>query len=58
MAEILVVQSKVKSVIKKAGCNTSAEAISAISKGVEDLLKKAVSRAKANRRKTVKAGDV
>ena len=58
MAEILVVQSKVKSVIKKAGCNTSSEAISAISKGVKDLLKKAVTRAKANRRKTVKAGDV
>lgn len=58
MGEILVVQSKVKAFVKKKGCNTSADAAKALSKLVEDALEKAVKRAKANRRKTVKETDV
>lgn len=55
---MLVVQSKVKEQIKAAGCNTSAEAVNALSKAVERLIRDAVARAKANNRKTVKASDV
>jgi len=58
MADTLVVQSKVKELIKKAGCNTSGESIDAFSKAVEGLIQKAVNRCKANGRKTVKAQDV
>lgn len=58
MGEILVVQSKVKAIVKKKGCHTGADALKALSALVEDALKKAVERAKANRRKTIKASDV
>ncbi|MDO8526689.1 MAG: hypothetical protein Q7T03_03265 [Deltaproteobacteria bacterium] len=56
--EILVVQSKIKEYIKKKGCQTSATAIDALSKKVEQLLTDAVERAKSNNRATVKDRDI
>lgn len=56
--EILIVQSKVKDVIKKKNFQCSAEAIEAFSAQLEDSINKAMNRAKANGRKTVKAQDV
>lgn len=58
MGDLLVVQSKVKELAKKMGCRTSGDAIGAFSKAVEASVKAAVNRAKANKRQTVKAGDV
>lgn len=58
MSEVLVVQSKVKEYIKGKGCQTSADAIDALSKKVTDLLNDAVERAKSNGRSTVKDRDV
>lgn len=59
MAEVLVVTSKVKKLIKdKGGCNTSAETIDVLSKAIEQLCEKAVERAKADGRKTVMARDI
>ncbi|MBI2609490.1 MAG: NFYB/HAP3 family transcription factor subunit [Deltaproteobacteria bacterium] len=58
MAEILVVQSKVKDYIKGKGCNTSGTAVDALSKAVADLLNKAIDRCKANGRKTVTEKDI
>ncbi len=57
MAEILVVSSKVKDAIKKAGCNTAGDAAAGLSAKVEAMLNDAVARAKANGRKTVRAVD-
>ena len=57
MSDILIVQSKVKEVIKKQGCNTASDAVDAMSKQVEGMIKKAIDRCKANGRKTVKATD-
>lgn len=56
--EILIVQSKVKDYIKGKGCQTSAEAINALSKRVQQWLDEAVERAKANNRSTVKDRDI
>lgn len=58
MAEVLVVQSKVKDYIKGKGCQTSGSAIDALSKKVAALCNEAVERAKANGRATVKDRDV
>ena len=58
MADILVVQSKVKAVAKKKKMRLAGEAVAAISKTVESTIDKAAARAKANRRRTVKAQDV
>ena len=58
MAEILVVQSKVRDVVRKAKLRLSGDAVSEISKNVEWLLKKAGDRAKANKRQTIKASDI
>jgi histone H3/H4 len=58
MADILVVQSKVKALAKKLGYNTSAGAIEALSKRVEEAVKAGAKRAKANRRKTIKEWDI
>lgn len=57
MADILIVQSKVKEVIKRQGCNTASDAVDEMSKQVENIIKKAIDRCKANGRKTVKASD-
>ncbi|MBI2027105.1 MAG: hypothetical protein HYS98_04795 [Deltaproteobacteria bacterium] len=58
MAEILIVQSKVKDYIKSKGCNTSGNAADALSKAVTELLNKAIARCKANGRKTVSDKDI
>lgn len=59
MAEVLVVTSKVKKLIRDQGeCNTSAETIDMLSKAVERLCAKGVENAKADGRKTVMARDI
>ena len=58
MAEILVVQSKIREMIKGKGCSTSADAIDALSAEVERIVNKAVERTKGNGRKTVKGSDI
>jgi histone H3/H4 len=58
VAEILVVQSKVREMIKGQGCSTSADAVDALSAEVSRLIKKAIERTKANGRKTVKGQDI
>ncbi|MFQ5861879.1 MAG: hypothetical protein ACE5IC_02045 [Candidatus Brocadiales bacterium] len=56
--DTLVVGSKVREYIKKKGCLTSGELVSALSCKVECLIDSAIERAKANKRKTVSAQDV
>ena len=56
--DVLVVASKVRAFIKSKKMLTSSEAIGAISDKVYCLLEKAVDRAKANRRSTIKAQDL
>lgn len=58
MTEILVVQSKVRDMIKAEGCATSQEAVETLSKEIERMVKRAVERAKDNGRKTVKGQDI
>ena len=58
MAEILVVQSKVRDMIKGHGCSTSGDAVEALSTEVNRIITRAVERTKANGRKTVKGSDI
>lgn len=59
MAEVLVVTSKVKKIIKeKGGMNTSAATIEVLSKAIEKLCLKGVESAKADGRKTVMDRDI
>jgi histone H3/H4 len=59
MAEVLVVTSKIKKLIKdKGGMNTSAETIAVLSQAVEQLCQKGIESAKADGRKTVMARDI
>ncbi len=58
MAEVLVVGSKVKAYIKSKGMHTSSETLEALSKEVEKLLDKAISRCKENNHGTVKPRDL
>ena len=58
MTEILVIQSKIRDMIKADGCATSQEAVEALSKEIERVIKRAVERAKDNGRKTVKGQDI
>ncbi len=59
MAEVLVVTSKVKKIIKeKGGMNTSSATIETLSKAVERLCLKGVESAKADGRKTVMDRDI
>lgn len=53
----LVVQAKVKQVIKKNKMNTASDVMGALTKVVEDNIARAVVRAKSNGRKTVRAND-
>lgn len=55
---MLVVGSKVKAVIKSKRCMTSSEFIPALSKVVNETVLKAVDRAKANKRRTLRARDL
>jgi phosphohistidine swiveling domain-containing protein len=56
--EILVVVSKVKAYIKSKNMMTSSDAIAALSDKVYAILDKAVARAQANRRSTIKPQDL
>ena len=58
MADILVVGSKVKEAVKKAGCNTGGDFAEELSRVVEAKIKRAAERAKANGRKTVRKEDL
>lgn len=58
MSETLVVQSKVRELFKEFGCNTGADAVEALSKEVDRLVKRAAERTKENGRKTVKGADI
>lgn len=54
MSEVLVVASKVKKLIKdRAGMNTSASVMEALTKVVERECARAIERAQADKRKTV-----
>jgi hypothetical protein len=56
--ESLIVASKVKAYIKSKNMMTSSEALGTISDGVYAALDRAIARAKANRRSTVKSQDL
>lgn len=53
----LVVGSKAKAILKKAGCNTAGDAFEGLNAYVYWLLEQAAKRAKQNGRKTVRAHD-
>jgi histone H3/H4 len=55
--EPLVIASKAKAVLKKAGCNTAGDAMDGLNMWVGWLLEQAAKRAKANGRKTVRKYD-
>ena len=53
-----VYNSRVKDAAKAAGMRTSGDAVAAFNKAVDDMIRKAAARAKANGRKTIQAQDV
>lgn len=55
--EALVVTSKAKAVLKKAGCNTAGDAMDGLNGVIYWYLEQAAKRAKANGRKTVRSHD-
>ncbi len=55
--EMLLVQSKVKEILKKAGCNTAGDALDGLNGYVGWLVQQAAKRAAANGRKTVRMHD-
>ena len=55
--EMIVVSSKAKAVLKKAGCNTAGDALEGLNGVLYWYLDQATKRAKANGRKTVRAHD-
>jgi hypothetical protein len=56
-SEMLLVASKVKSMIKAAGCNTAGDALDGLNGYVGWLVAQAAKRASENGRKTVRAHD-
>jgi len=58
MGDMLVVQSKVKALAKKAKMRLSGDAVAELSKCVGSCIDRAAKRAKANRRLTIKASDI
>ena len=56
--EILVVGSKMKDVVKAAGCMSSGDLIEAVSNKVHEMLASATARAKGNGRSTVRPYDL
>ncbi len=58
MGEILVVQSKVRDLAKKAKLRLSGDAVETLSKKVQKLVEEAGARAKGNKRQTIKAQDL
>lgn len=55
--DALVVGSKAKAVLKKAGCNTAGDAFESLNEVIYWYLDQAAKRAKANGRKTVRGYD-
>lgn len=55
--EALIVASKSREVLKKAGCNVAGDALDGLNGWVYWLLEQSAKRAKANGRKTVRAHD-
>jgi hypothetical protein len=55
--EVLLVASKVKALLKKAGCNTAGDALDGLNEWVYWLVDNTAKRAKANGRKTVRKHD-
>ncbi|HEY4055273.1 MAG TPA: hypothetical protein VGM39_01650 [Kofleriaceae bacterium] len=55
--EMLLVSSKVRSMIKDAGCNTAGDALDGLNAYVGWLVQQAAKRAGENGRKTVRAHD-
>jgi histone H3/H4 len=55
--EVLLVGTKVRTLIKDADCNTAGDAIDGLNEWVYWLISQATARAKANGRKTVRAHD-
>lgn len=59
MSDMLVVSSKIKKFVReKAGFNTSADTLEALSQRVETICTEAIERARSDGRKTVKARDI
>ncbi len=58
MADMIVVNSKVKERVSKAGFNTAGSFSEALSGHVDIVITRAVERAKANGRKTVRPEDI
>ena len=56
--ETLVVGSKMKDVVKRAGCMSSGDLIEAVSQKVHEMLSNATARAKGNGRSTVRPYDL
>jgi histone H3/H4 len=56
-SEMLLVSSKVRSMIKDAGCNTAGDALDGLNGYLGWLVMQATKRASANGRKTVRAHD-
>lgn len=56
--EILIVGSKMKDVVKSAGCMSSGDLIEALSNKVHEMLANAAERAKGNGRSTVRPYDL
>ncbi len=57
MAKNIVYKSKVQELLKEHGLRMSGDAVDAVDDMVEEAIKKAAERAKANGRKTVKGCD-
>jgi histone H3/H4 len=55
--EMLLVASKVRQLIKDAGCNTAGDALDGLNAYVDWLVQQAAKRASENGRKTVRAHD-
>ncbi len=58
MARDYVYASRVKEAAKAQGLRMAGDAVDAINKAVDDMLRKAGSRAKGNGRKTIQAQDI
>lgn len=56
--EPLVLTSRIKKLINSLGCKTSSDVPAAVNDAVVDLIKKAVVRAKANKRSTLRPADL
>ncbi len=61
MADTIIVESRVKEYVKKAGGDdfrTSGEFVDALNDDLKDIIERAVKRAKDNGRKTVQVHDI